>query len=182
MKLGYYKKSIKDDMKHTLFISITLFILTLFTECINPGSKPTTIEIVDNNRHYYPILVGQELNIMFDIKNTGEHPLIVTDIITTCGCITMKGSSIKTIPAGKTGRLLLTYDSSKNIGYVKHYITLYGNILESNTREIVFDVNVVPNALYTKDYEELYQERKNKAGNIKDFVDGNENNKGYYID
>ena len=43
-------------------------------------------------------------------------------------------------------------------------------------------MNVVPNALYTKDYEELHQEAKDKNGAIEDMVDGKENNLGYYLD
>lgn len=118
---------------------------------------------------------------MFEIKNTGEHPLMLTDILISCGCITLKKSSVRTIPAGKTGRLMLKYDSSKNIGYVEHYVILYGNFTTSESREIVFDVNVVPDALYTKDYEELYQEKKDRQGRLKDLVEGDEHQKGYYM-
>ncbi len=46
----------------------------------------------------------------------------------------------------------------------------------------MFDVHVVPQSLYTKDYEEMFQEEKDRAGNIEDLTDGNENNKGYYLD
>ena len=171
----------KVYMKISLYIIASLLFLGLLQACLDPENKKTSIEIVDNYRHYYAILNGQKLDIMFEIKNTGDYPLFISEILSTCGCITLKESSINNIPAGKTGRLLLTYDSSKNIGYVEHFITLYGNFLTSETQEIVFDVNVVPDALYTKDYEELYQERKNKSGNVKDFVDGNENHKGYYM-
>lgn len=37
-----------------------------------------------------------------------------------------------------------TFDSSKNVGYVKHAIRLYGNILPRGMATLVFDVNVVP--------------------------------------
>ncbi|HEU0226671.1 MAG TPA: hypothetical protein VFQ86_02955 [Arachidicoccus soli] len=39
----------------------------------------------------------------------------------------------------------------------------------------------MPNGLYTKDFEEMYEEEKQKDGGIKNMVDGNENNKGYYV-
>lgn len=43
-------------------------------------------------------------------------------------------------------------------------------------------MHVVPQSLYTKDYEEMFQEEKDKNANIEDLVDGDENNKGYYMD
>lgn len=159
-----------------------LIIATLFTACVDFKDKKTSIEIVDNHRHYYPILTGQKLDVVFTIKNTGENPLLISDILTSCGCIEISKSSVQNIPKGEEGMLTLSYNSTKNIGFVQHFITLYGNFKTSDKQEIVFDVHVVPNALYTKDYEELYQEEKNKGGNIKDMVDGNENNKGYYLD
>lgn len=158
-----------------------LYLIVSFTCCTAAKENKTTIEIMDNYRHYYPILTGQELQIMFEIKNTGEHALILTDVIPSCGCITLKKSSVRSIPSGKSGRLMMTYDSSKNIGYVQHYVTLYGNFATSESKEIVFDVNVVPDALYTKDYEELYQTKKDKDLKIKDLTDGKEHQKGYYL-
>ncbi len=72
--------------------------------------------------------------------------------------------------------------TAKNIGKVQHYITLYGNFATTNKMELLFDVHVVPQSLYTKDYEEMFQEEKDQNANIEDLVDGDENNKGYYMD
>lgn len=165
--------------KLTVFILPLLFLMT---SCMNIDEKKTTIEIEDNKRHYYPVLAGQMLDVVFKIKNTGENPLIVTDIITSCGCLKLDGKNVFSVPPGKERLLTLSYNSSKNVGYVEHYVTLYGNFKNKEKEELIFDVNVVPNALYTKDYEELYQEEKDKDGALKDFVDGDESNKGYYMD
>lgn len=157
-------------------------LLFVFNACKNIEEEKTTLEIQENNRHYYPILMGQELQIQYVIKNTGEYPFILSDLITSCGCIMLDKSTIKTIPPGKEGNLLLTYNSAKNIGYVQHFITLYGNFATVRKMEAVFDVHVVPQADYTRDYEEMFEEEKGKKGFIEDLVDGNENNKGYYLE
>lgn len=177
MSIKQYVLSLRAQM--LIVLTAHLFL----TGCIDIKNKKTTIAIVDNDRHYYPIVQGQKLEMMFPIKNTGKYPLIVTDIFTSCGCLVLeKKSSVNTIPPGKEGRLLVTYNSNKNIGYVKHYVTLYGNFLGTDKQEVSFDVHVVPSALYTKDYEELYEEEKEKDGGLKNMVDGDENNKGYYLD
>ena len=162
-----------------IFIALAVFSIS---SCKDIKNEKTTLQITDNNRHYYPIMMGKKLDIVFPIKNTGKYPFILKDIISSCGCISMEKSSIGTIPAGKESRLLLTYDSAKNIGEVQHYITLYGNVATTSKMELLFDVHVVPPSLYTKDYEEMFQEEKDKNANIEDLVDGDENNKGYYMD
>ncbi len=141
------------------------------------------MEVEDNDRHYYPILAGQQKDLSFKLKNVGKNPLMITDIITSCGCLKVdEGTGAFTVPPGKERILTLSYNSAKNIGYVKHYITLYGNFEEALYKELVFDINVVPNALYTKDYEELYSDEISAEGGFKELVDGDANNKGYYMD
>ncbi|TDG36604.1 DUF1573 domain-containing protein [Pedobacter changchengzhani] len=163
------------------YILVFLFVLPMLNACVDLRKEKTTVEVIDNNRHYYPIQMGQKLEILFHVKNTGKHPLIISDIITSCGCLVLSKSNINNIPSGDEAVLSLTYNSAKNVGYVKHYITLYGNFLTDVKQELIFDVNVVPDALYTKDYEELYKEEKEKYGDVKSLVDGNANNQGYYM-
>ena len=161
-----------------------LFFLLLFPSLVscNFENKKTTLEIADPERHYYPVLCGQELDIIYPIENKGKNPLFIKDIHTSCGCIVVDESSFKVLPAGGKGFLRIKYDSNKNIGYVKHYITIYANLEAGDKQEATFDLNVVPNALYTQDYEELYTENKGKLIDEKALVDGKENNKGYYVD
>lgn len=160
---------------------ILFLLLALTMAGCGIKNKKTTLQIVDNDRHYYPILRGQKLRVVFPIKNVGKNPFILSDIFTSCGCVVVsKESSIKAIPSGREGNLILEYNSDPNIGYVKQYITLYGNFDSTKQMTITFDVNVVPDAQYTKDYEQLYQENEDKSG-LKAMVNGEENNKGYYM-
>lgn len=156
--------------------------IVLLASCMNIAEKKTTAQIMDNDRHYFPILAGQKKQISFQIKNTGENPLLVTDIIPSCGCLEINGGDkLFSIPPGKERALSLTYNSAKNIGYVKHYITLYGNFAKES-EELIFDIHVVPDNHYTKDYEELYQAQAKKTSGVRRLVDGDENDRGYYVD
>ncbi len=166
-------------MKNRTYVFFLFICLFQIIGCGNIQDKLTTLEVIDNNRHYYPTQQGKELVLVFPIKNSGDNSFVLKDIIVTCGCIVPKKAAITTIPAGKVGNLVLTYDSTKNIGFVKHSIAIYGNLEGTDLIEITFDTNVVPDADYTRDYEELFQQR---SGNIiKDAVDGT-NNKNYYLD
>jgi len=178
-KLGYINLG---PMKNYLSLVLVSALLLLTISACNIKDKKTTLEVFDSERHYYPILRGQTLDIVYEIKNTGEYPLFITDIHTSCGCILVEKSSFKVLPAGGNGFIRIKYNSSKNIGYVKHYVSVYANLESGTKKEVTFDLNVVPNALYTRDYEELHKEHKEKYFDEESLVDGKEKNKGYYVD
>lgn len=162
--------------KHINIFYMTVIIINM--SACNINDKITSMEITDPERHYYAISRGQILDMKYPIKNTGKYPLFISEIQTSCGCAVVDQSSFKILPAGREGFIRIKYDSNKNIGYVKHYITIYANI-ESEKKEATFDINVVPNNLYTRDYEELYNEHKDKNGMVNNY---HEYNLGYYVE
>lgn len=168
-------------MKRILFSIVVLLLSFGFKSC-NVKDRTTTIHVVDNDRHYYPILRGQEKEILFRIENRGKNPFVLYDIFTSCGCLKVsKKSSIRSIPAGEEGFLILEYTAISNIGYADYYVTLYGNFDSIEKKEVKFDINIVPEAQYTKDYEEVFKEIQDK-NSIKQSVDGKESERGYYMD
>lgn len=142
-----------------------IFLLTALPLCFTGCRKevrPTSMTIKDSVRHYYPIKQGQQLDIMFTITNTGDAPLIISEMQPSCGCIILDKSSHIIIPEDGIRQFKATYNSIKNVGEVVHRIRIFGNMLPDGRAELKFDVNVVPDADYTRDYEELYQEFNTK--------------------
>lgn len=161
-----------------------LFVLgaCLLLAACSKKVEPTTIEIKDPDRHYYPVLQGQQIELTFRITNTGENPLIIKEIQPTCGCIVAsRKSTYILVPKGGSDYIHLTYNSTKNVGYVAHTIRLYGNIIPDGMAVLKFDINVVPDADYTRDYEELYRDYSIQTGVITEMVEGLESERGYYV-
>lgn len=167
-------------IKETFLFLKLLTISAMIVSC-DFKENLVDVKIIDPVRHYYPIVQGQELNIVVKLENKSDYPFKITDILTSCGCVVLKKGNFDVIPAQSTGFVELTYNSNKNIGLVNHYIYFYGNLNKVDKLETNFDVHVVPDALYTPDYEELYRKEVEKKGGVKSFVDGNENEKGYYV-
>ena len=71
----------------------------------------TTVHVPDSVRHYYPVLAGEILNLSFLLENTGDQPLIIRDIQTSCGCIVPELDTHMLLP-GKQVRLLFKYESA----------------------------------------------------------------------
>lgn len=141
--------------------------------------EKTKMEVIDPERHYYPILRGSELTATYKLYNRGDQPLIIYDVQASCGCIDID------FPTGSIGKddfgfIILDYDSAKNIGFVEFYVTIRANTEKDVFTTLKFDLNVVTSPHYTQDYEEIYLERRKKK--LAGEVDGDLTQQGYYID
>lgn len=168
-------------MKHAFYI---LGILLLLSSCNfrKPNLdrvKRTKMEIIDPERHYYPILRGSELSAAFKLFNRGDEPLIIYDVQASCGCIEIDFPETS-IGKDDFGFITLDYDSAKNIGYVEFFITILANTEGDVYTTIKFDLNVVTSPHYTQDYEEIYLQRRKE--NLGGEVDGDLTQQGYYTD
>lgn len=164
-------------------INKIIFILLagLFLTGCRKQLLPTTIEIKDPVRHYYPIKQGQDLAISIQIRNTGMQPLVIKEIQTSCGCISVNEDRRIIVPVDGKDYIRLKYNSTKNVGLVSQTVWIYGNITHGGVAVMNFDVNVVPDADYTRDYEHLYEQYNLKNGIVRKAVDGDNAERQYYI-
>ncbi len=165
-------------------IIITLLILIHSCKQDDKENKflhKTTLQVIDSIRHYYPILRGSKLNMVVKVKNTGDYPLKIYNVLPSCGCTLAKFPK-RVIPVGSFGLIQMEYESSKNIGYVGIYTTIVANT-KKPSHTIFFDLNVVSNPLYTKDFEEIYTDKQKKENaSIKAMANGNLNQRDYVTD
>ena len=68
----------------------------------------------------------------FRLKNTGEKPLVIQDIVTSCGCLTVDYSQEPVMP-GKEAVLRMTYKADSP-GYFNKVVTVYCNVEDSPIR------------------------------------------------
>lgn len=141
--------------------------------------EKTKMEVIDPERHYYPILRGSKLTAAYKLYNRGEESLIIYDVQASCGCIDVD-FPVFSIAKDDFGFITVDYDSSKNIGFVEFFITIVANTEKKVFTTIKFDLNVVTSPHYTKDYEEIYLEKRKE--NLGEKVDGDLTQQGYYVD
>ncbi len=142
--------------------------------------KETTIEIENEIRHYFPIIRGKKLTSAFKFYNTGKEPLYIKDVTPSCGCIIPTFPKYAISP-GDSGEIIFEYDSNKNIGHVELYLDIYANLKGELKKTLIFDLNVVTDASYTRDYEQQYDNelKKNNSLLLKKGIVGFENQQGY---
>ena len=68
----------------------------------------------------------------FRLKNTGEKPLVIQDVVTSCGCLTVDYPQEPVMP-GKEAVLRVTYKADSP-GYFNKVVTVYCNVEDSPIR------------------------------------------------
>lgn len=140
---------------------ILLLSLLVFAGC-NMKIKNTEISIDESDKDYGAIRRGELMPVQFTVTNVGDRPLVIEDVVTSCGCIKIDKRSIEVVNPGLKVRLKFIYDTSRNEGYMDHIITLYGNIAPKGKYELKFHVNIVPESYEMKEYEDYVIDRKYK--------------------
>jgi hypothetical protein len=104
-------------MKRTFSIAI-LFVFTLSffnaapTEFSNNNSKIAIINFTTEVIEYGTVTQNSDGTRLFTFTNTGDAPLVITKVKTTCGC-TVPSYSMAPIMPGETEELSIRYDTSR---------------------------------------------------------------------
>lgn len=165
-----------------IFIPIFALSLTMIScdKLLHKELKPTVMGIKDSIRHYYPIVLTDELSITCEISNKGEEPLAITDIQPSNFSIVLTSPFPSIVPPGGSEEVNFVFHSEKNVGFAEHSIRFFGNILPDGVATLTFDTHIVRPTVDNFDYEEVYL--KHKKDMFDELVDGEMGQKGYWTD
>ena len=114
-------------------------ILDLFQSVIlglDKDSKPhvtlTTASIDQSAIDFGQMSLGEKQESTVRLTNTGNKPLVVQDVVVSCGCTKVKYPEAPILP-DQTGEVVVSYDPDKKGGFHKT-ITLYCNAEQSPLR------------------------------------------------
>lgn len=160
---------IKKIAQSIIGTAVVLMVsMMLLTSC-HKKLEPTAIEIEDSIRHYPATVLGDNIEMVYVVRNIGNEMLMISDIQPAVPTIEVDKANVDMIPPGEEALLKFVYHSDKNIGLARHIIRLFGNIYPSGVAEIIFDTHVVRPSIDLSDYEEYYHEKlKNDAESILD--------------
>ena len=117
-------------MKQTLNIAILLILTLSFfsaapTEFDKYDSKVAIIKFETEVIDYGTITQNSEGTRLFTFTNSGDAPLIITSVKTTCGCTVPSYSKAPILP-GSEGKLEIKYDT-KRLGAFTKTVTVMSN-------------------------------------------------------
>ncbi|HEY9045225.1 MAG TPA: DUF1573 domain-containing protein [Ohtaekwangia sp.] len=89
------------------------------------------------------IVQGDKVENVFKFTNTGNEPLIITNVQVTCGCTTPKGWPRDPIQPGGKGEITIAFNSAGKIGRQDKVVTIVSNAANSDEAKISFTTQVV---------------------------------------
>jgi len=108
-------------MKHL----ITILFIGLFSFSVTAQEKMAEIEFKDTTIDYGTIEKGADGVRTFEFTNTGEAPLIISKVSSSCGCTVPKKPKGPIMP-GDTGEIQVKYDT-KRVMPIRKTITVISN-------------------------------------------------------
>ncbi|MCD6062561.1 MAG: hypothetical protein K0R82_472 [Flavipsychrobacter sp.] len=100
----------------------------------------TTISFDDTKHSFGTITDGEVVKHAYKFKNTGEHPLLISNAVASCGC-TVPSYPKEPIPPGGEGEILVEFNSKNRVGHQQKNVLIYSNAQEE-AMSIGFDVDV----------------------------------------
>ena len=92
-------------------------------------SAHTTVEVPVNSLELGTLSVGEEKTVSFTLRNKGDRPLIILDVVTSCGCTAAKFEK-EPVKPGKETTVTITY-TAEEAGMFNKSITVYANTDDS---------------------------------------------------
>lgn len=89
------------------------------------------------------IAQGDKVEYTYRFTNSGNEPLIITNVTTQCGCTTPKGWPRDPVPPRGKGEIIAAFNSAGKFG--KHYkvVTIISNAVNPDGKQLILMVNVL---------------------------------------
>jgi len=104
-------------------------------------SKPlTSLALSENHFNFGDVKKGESVEHVYEVTNTGENPLIISNVRPGCGCTAPEFTKDPILP-GQKGKITLRFDSSSFDGAQHKQAEVYANV-EQTPIVITFTANV----------------------------------------
>lgn len=103
----------------------TILFIGLVSLAINAQDKVAKIEFKSDTIDYGTIEKGSNGVRVFEFTNTGNAPLIISNVTSSCGCTIPKKPDAPILP-GKTGEIEVKYDTNR-VNPIRKTITVISN-------------------------------------------------------
>ena len=119
---------------------ITILFLGLLSFSVNAQEKKAKIEFKTDVIDYGTIEKGANGVRVFEFTNTGDAPLIISKVTSSCGCTIPKKPDHAILP-GETGEIQVKYDTNR-VMPIRKTITVISNA-ETPTVALKIKGNVI---------------------------------------
>jgi len=128
-----------------------LFLVFVFGLTVQVVAQDKTAEKKDGaviawekkSHDFGNIIQGDKVEHTFHFTNTGNQPLIITNVQVSCGCTAPKGWPRDPIPPGASGQITVAFNSAGKMGIQNKPVTLVTNAVNPEGNTITFTTNIL---------------------------------------
>lgn len=110
---------------NTMKKAVLLLFVGLFCLSVSAQEKAAKIEFKAETVDYGEIEKGSDGVRVFEFTNTGDMPLVISKVSSSCGCTIPKKPEAPVMP-GETGEIQVKYDTNR-VGPIRKAITVISN-------------------------------------------------------
>lgn len=124
-------------------IILSIFLISIYpVNVIAQEDNAPSFQFVESKHDFGDVIQGDVVEHYFEFSNVGNQPLVISNIITTCGC-TAPTWPKEPIKPGEKEKIKIVFNSSGKIGKQNKVVTIISNT--RNQKERLFIVaNIIP--------------------------------------
>ncbi len=122
-------------------------VLTPFFLCAQHAAAPkdtvnvAAMQFEQSHFNFHDIVQGTKVSHEYKFKNTGKMPLVISNVLVTCGCTVPEWPKSPVAP-GKSASIRVFFNSTGKFGIQNKTITILANT-KMGRETIVFTANVI---------------------------------------
>ena len=132
-------------MKRILLAMVFLGSATSYAVAQNNNVKQSgpVIAWTSITHDFGDIYQGDKVEHTFEFTNTGNEPLVITNVEVTCGCTVPKGWTRDPILPGSKAEIVIAFNSSGKYGRQNKVATIISNATNPEASQLTFSANVL---------------------------------------
>jgi hypothetical protein len=130
--------------KYLFLVIVSAFAFQSFAQGTQTEKKDGPVLTWDKKTHDFgDIVQGDKVETTYYFTNTGNEPLIITNVQVSCGCTTPKGWPRDPIAPGGKGELSISFNSAGKMGKQNKPLTIISNAINPDGGSVSFTTNVL---------------------------------------
>jgi hypothetical protein len=129
--------------KYLFFVMFLGLAATAFGQSAAEKKNGPVITFEKKTHDFGDIVAGDKVEYTFHFANTGNEPLIITNVQVTCGCTLTKGWPREPIAPGGKGEITVSFNSAGKNGRQNKPVTVISNASNADGNQISFTANIV---------------------------------------
>ena len=131
-------------MKIIVSLILILGSLILKAQTREANASSPIITFIEKAHDFGDITEGEKVSYIFKFKNTGTAPLLISDVVSKCGCTSPQYSKVPVMPGG-CGEITIIFNSAGKQGIYNKTVGIQSNAVPVN---LFIRVNVLRRAKF----------------------------------